>query len=123
MKIELNKNKVFFNDGSNKEEIHPLWLRERVNDDKFLDKSTQQRLFDPTSLKVEIGIKKVEIQNNFLEIDFSDGVNSKLEIINIIEESLSKIKTHNINNLEDIFIIDNNARKISKQIIKNGNFK
>jgi len=86
MKIELNQNKVFYNDGSNREEIHPLWLRERVNDDKFLDKSTQQRLFDPTSLKVEIGIKKVEIQNNFLEIDFSDGVNSKLEIINIIEE-------------------------------------
>ena len=44
-------------------------------------------------------------------------------IINIIEESLSKIKSNNINNLEDIFIIDNKARKISKQIIKNGNFK
>ena len=44
-------------------------------------------------------------------------------IINIIEESLSKIKSYNINNLEDIFIIDNKARKISKQIIKNGNFK
>ena len=44
-------------------------------------------------------------------------------IINIIEESLSKIKSYNINNLEDIFIIDNKARKISKQIIRNGNFK
>ena len=44
-------------------------------------------------------------------------------IINIIEESLSKIKNNSINNLEDIFIIDNEARKISKQIIQNGNFK
>ena len=44
-------------------------------------------------------------------------------IISIIEESLNKIKNHNINDLEDIYIIDNKARKISKQIIQNGNFK
>ena len=44
-------------------------------------------------------------------------------ITNVIEESLSKIKSININNLEDIFITDNKARIISKQIIENGSFK
>jgi len=48
MKIELIKNKVYFNNGSEKKEIHPFWLRERANGEKYLDKGTQQRLFDPT---------------------------------------------------------------------------
>ena len=71
MKIELNKNKVFFNNGSLKKEIHPFWLRERVSGEKFLDKGTQQRLFDPTFLDNEILINKVNITDKFLEIDFS----------------------------------------------------
>jgi len=80
MKIELNKNKVFFNNGSIKKEIHPFWLRERVSGEEFLDKGTQQRLFDPTFLDNEISIDKANITDKFLEIDFNDGVNSKLEI-------------------------------------------
>ena len=90
MKIELNKNKVFFNNGSSLEEIHPFWLRERVDGEKFLDKGTQQRLFDPTSLNVEIGIKKAQINNEYLELDFNDGVNSKLDISKITKEFSKK---------------------------------
>ena len=90
MKIELNNNKVFFNNGSSVEEIHPFWLRERANGEKFLDKGTQQRLFDPTSLSIEIGIKKAQIKNQILEIDFNDGVNSKLNIESIAREFNNK---------------------------------
>ena len=54
MKIELSDNKVFYKNGSLIQEIHPFWLRERANGEKFLDKGTQQRLFDPTVLNVEI---------------------------------------------------------------------
>ena len=45
MKIELENNKVFFENQGSKKEIHPFWLRERVNGDTFVDKDTQQRLF------------------------------------------------------------------------------
>ena len=31
MKIELIKNKVFIENQGSKSEIHPFWLRERVN--------------------------------------------------------------------------------------------
>jgi gamma-butyrobetaine dioxygenase len=86
MKIELNKNKVYFNNGSLKKEIHPFWLRERVDGEEFLDKGTQQRLFDPTSLDNEICINKANINENFLEIDFNDGVSSKIEIDKIAQE-------------------------------------
>ena len=74
MKIELSNNKVFFNNGSLKKEIHPFWLRERVDGEEFLDKGTQQRLFDPTFLDSGITIKKANINDKFLEIDFNDGV-------------------------------------------------
>ena len=86
MKIELNENKIFFNNGKSIQEIHPFWLRERANGEKFLDKGTQQRLYDPTSLNVEIAIKSARINNELLEIDFNDGVNSKLNIEKIAEE-------------------------------------
>ena len=86
MKIELNNNKIFYKNGSSVQEIHPFWLRERANGEKYLDKKTQQRLFDPTALNVEIAIKSARINNDLLEIDFNDGVNSKLNIEKIAEE-------------------------------------
>ena len=90
MKIELNKNKVYYNNGLSKKEIHPFWLRERVDGEKFLDKGTQQRLFDPTSLNTEISINKVNINNKFLEINFNDGVNLKLNIDKLALEFLNE---------------------------------
>ena len=80
MKIELSNNKVYYNNGTSVEEIHPFWLRERANGEKFLDEKTQQRLFDPTSLSVDVGIKNVEIKNEVLEINFNDGVLSLIHI-------------------------------------------
>ena len=90
MKIELNENKVYFNNGTVKKEIHPFWLRERVDGEEFLDKGTQQRLFDPTSLDSEILINKANITDKFLEIDFNDGINSKLDIDKLALEFLNE---------------------------------
>ena len=90
MKIELNENKVFFNNGESVQEIHPFWLRERVDGDEFLDKGTQQRLFDPSTMNGEIIIKKAKIKNGFLEVDFNDGVNSKLDITKLETEFSNK---------------------------------
>ena len=80
MKIELNENKVYLNSGSVKKEIHPFWLRERVDGEEFLDKGTQQRLFDPTTLNSEISINTAIIKEKFLEVNFNDGVISRLDI-------------------------------------------
>ena len=113
MKIELVENKVYFISDSGKKEIHPFWLRERVNGEEFLDKNTQQRLFDPTSLNSDIAISKANISDNCLVINFTDGVNSKLNIEKIALEfsnednvikSIDKIKWNsdlkNIKNFE-----------------------
>ena len=90
MKIELNENKIFFNNGQSVQEIHPFWLRERVDGDQYLDKGTQQRLFDPSTMNGEIDIKKAEIKNGLLEIDFNDGVSSKLNIDKLESEFSNK---------------------------------
>ena len=86
MKIELSNNKVFFENQGLKKEIHPFWLRERVNGEDFVDKGTQQRLFDPTTLKQDIKINKVNLTDKFLEISFTDGVETKINIQSIFQE-------------------------------------
>ena len=72
MKIELKDKKVFFENQGLKKEIHPFWLRERVNGDNFVDKATKQRLFDPTELQNNIKINSLNLSNDYLEITFND---------------------------------------------------
>tara|TARA_Y100001970_G_scaffold1384_1_gene1645 strand:+ start:3198 stop:4298 length:1101 start_codon:yes stop_codon:yes gene_type:complete len=100
MKIELKNNKVFFVNHGSKKEIHPFWLRERVNGDKFVDKGTQQRLFDPTELKENIKIDTLKLSDNFLEIKFDDGIYTKLAIQNILKEFSDKNEVKNIKKIK-----------------------
>ena len=86
MKIELENNKVFFENQGKKREIHPFWLRERVNGENFVDKNTQQRLFDPTELQNNIQINTLNIIDDCLEITFNDGAYTKLSIEKILNE-------------------------------------
>ena len=87
MKIELNNNKVFFKIDQNKTEIHPIWLRERVREEKYLDKNNDQRLFDPSFLD-NINIENAHIDNDILELTFNDGVTSKFQISKLASEFL-----------------------------------
>ena len=87
MNIEINNKKVIFINDHNKTEIHPIWLRERVRDEEFLDKNNDQRLFDPSFLD-NIVINNATINNDILELTFSDGVTSKFEISKLTSEFL-----------------------------------
>ena len=71
MKIELIDNKkVILNTGESKKEIPRFWLRERLDGEEFLDKGTQQRLFDPSSMNCEVVVEKAKISDGFIEINF-----------------------------------------------------
>ena len=94
MKIELDNKKIIFNNNQNKTEIHPIWLRERVRDEKYLDKNNDQRLFDPSFLN-NINIENAQIDNNFLKLTFNDGVTSKFDINKLTSELLD---TENLSN-------------------------
>ena len=86
MKIELNNNKVYLDNDGEKKEIHPFWLRERVNGDRFVDIKTKQRLFDPTQIQGNIKINDINLSKDFLEVTFNDGASTKLSIQELIEE-------------------------------------
>ena len=86
MKIELNNNKVYLDNDGVKKEIHPFWLRERVNGDKFVDIKTKQRLFDPTQIQENIKINDMNLSKDYLEVTFNDGVSTKLSIQELTEE-------------------------------------
>ena len=97
MKIELKNNKIFFENQGQKKEIHPFWLRERVNGESFIDEATQQRLFDPTKLEEDIKINSLNLSDQFLEITFNDGAYTKFAVQNILrefsnEDEIEKIK-------------------------------
>ena len=86
MKIELKDNKIFLENQGVRKEIHPFWLRERVNGEEHLDQITQQRLFDPTKLKNNIKIDELKLSGDFLEVSFNDGTYNKFSIQNILNE-------------------------------------
>ena len=93
MKIEIKNNKIFLKNAGLRKEIHPFWLRERINGEEHLDQITQQRLFDPTDLNNNIKIDKIKLSINFLEVSFNDGTYNKFSIQNILNE----IKNNNQN--------------------------
>ena len=96
MKIGVAKNKKIFVLLDKKNlEIHPLWLRERVTNPELLDKNNGQRLYEPSDLNSKIKIQKALINKKNLKVKFSDGVESKYQIKDIIQE-LNKNKYANI---------------------------
>ena len=43
-------------------------------------------------------------------------------ILNVIEESLSNVKNYEVVNLNDIFLVDKEARIVAKELIESGSF-
>ena len=99
MKLKLSDKRVFFENEAVEKEIHPFWLRERVNGEGFVDKTTKQRLFDPTELQENVEIKNLDLSDQFLEVSFNDGVKTKLTIDSILREFSN---TNDVKNIEKI---------------------
>ena len=57
--IAKNKKKIFINLNNKNIEIHPLWLRERVNNAEYLDQNNGQRLYDPSELNKKAFVEDV----------------------------------------------------------------
>ena len=119
MKIEVNNNTVILNNNNHKTEIHPLWLRERVNGKEYLDKKTEQRLFDPSFLE-NIEIKSAIIKNDSLELTFNDGVNSIFQIEKLKSEFLD---SDNLLNTVKISLWDSSLKEYSMYTYKKDFFE
>ena len=84
--VAKNKKKVFINFYNKNIEIHPIWLRERVNNTELLDQNNGQRLYDPSDLNNGLKITSALIKRKHLNVKFSDGIESKYPIKDIIGE-------------------------------------
>ena len=91
MKIEINKNTIIYKELGTTKEIHPLWLRERITDNKSIDSNNEQRLYEHTELDKNLSIIKAKIKNSLLNIEFSDGVKFDFDINEISNELNKKI--------------------------------
>ena len=119
MKIKVNNKTVTFNYNKQIIEIHPIWLRERVNNEEFLDKKTEQRLFDPSLLE-NIKIENATINGGILELSFSDGVKSKYEIDKLTSEFLD---SENLSNSIKPILWDSKLKEYPTYEFKNGFFE
>ena len=74
MKIFLDKSECLVLDHNDFKNfsIHPLWLRERINNKKFLDKNNYQRLYEPSLLDTNIKFLKYSVEDNHLKVEFTD---------------------------------------------------
>ena len=98
MKIEIVKNnKILVNSSKENFEIHPLWLRERVKTDDLVDKNNDQRLYDPSQLNQKIEIKNASVNNGHLDIEFTDGIQFKYEVNDLLYELSKKEPIEKIN--------------------------
>jgi len=58
--------------------IHPLWLRERCQDEKTIDQRTGQRWEDPSDWDPQLGLKSVrEVEPGVFRVAFTDGHESE----------------------------------------------
>ena len=119
MKVETKNNTVTFIYNDQKIEVHPIWLRERVNNSEFLDKRTEQRLFDPSLLE-NIKIENAVIKKDVLEISFNDGVKCKYEITKLISEFMD---FENLSNTINPILWDGELKKYPTYVFREGFFK
>ncbi len=84
--VAKNKKKIFVSLYKKNIELHPLWLRERVNNQELLDQNTGQRLYDPSDLNHKLKIKRALIKRKKLNVEFTDGIESEYHIDDLLEE-------------------------------------
>ncbi len=66
--------------------LHPLWLRERLSGEKYIDQNNLQRLYEPSLIDENLKIKDYYIKDQDLYLEFSDGAKGQFNINDIIKE-------------------------------------
>ena len=66
--------------------LHSLWLRERLIGKDFVDQNNLQRLYEPSLIDQTLFIEDLIVEDKFLNITFTDGVNGKINIDEIYDE-------------------------------------
>ncbi len=92
MEINLDKNGCLTIDSIDFKNfaIHPLWLRERLNSEKYLDQNNYQRLYEPALLDPFIKFQNFLVEDNFLKVEFTDNTKGTFSLKSLIGDLHSK---------------------------------
>ena len=78
---------ILFGEADQSINLHPLWIRERLNSPNDIDPISHQRTYEPAELPADLTIKKVTLaDNNNINISFSDGYSSSFDLAQIERE-------------------------------------
>ncbi len=88
VKLDANTGGVIFLSSNSQETfLHPIWLRERVQDPNNFDMQTLQRLYEPTDIEDDITIISAKIKpSDKLYLIFSDGLKTFISLTQILTE-------------------------------------
>ena len=83
----MGKKIIHINEGKLSEfKLHSIWLRERLNGSKFVDQNNLQRLYEPSLLDDNLFINSHSINENILNVEFSDGAKGYFNIDDLYNE-------------------------------------
>ncbi len=88
MRISYQDNSLFLETEGGRREVHPMWLRERVSGDEHICKQTQQRLYQPSDLPLEMGILHASVADDgeTCTITFTDGLSANFHTDDLHED-------------------------------------
>ena len=67
-------------------QLHPVWLRERLPGEEFFDVDTHQRLYEPSSIDLDLQISSATLSDHLLNIEFNDGVKGSYNMNDLLLE-------------------------------------
>ena len=83
----MGKKVICINEGKLSEfKLHSIWLRERLNGSEFVDQNNLQRLYEPSLLDDNLFINSHNVNENILNVEFSDGAKGSFNIDDLYNE-------------------------------------
>ena len=119
----MGKKIISINEGKLSEfKLHSIWLRERLNGSEFVDQNNLQRLYEPSLLDDNLLIDTHSVNENVLNVEFSDGTKGSYNIddlyneinnIDVIpEKKIWDVNNHNLQIFDNNKIFENNDELI-----------
>ena len=86
MQVQFQNNSLNVSHHDKIFQLHPVWLRERLPGEDNFDIDTHQRLYEPSSIDLELQITNAELIDSLLRIEFNDGVKGAYNINELLKE-------------------------------------
>ena len=86
MKVQFQNNSLSVSHLNKSYQLHPVWLRERLPGEEYFDIDTHQRLYEPSSIDLNLQITSAILSDHLLNIEFNDGVKGSYNMEDLLME-------------------------------------